>query len=884
MRLFFVFIFTLTFSVSWGIIDTSISKIRKSSTPFSAIDQLNKLKLDAKIKKNRIAIFKINNEIADCYTDLGLYYKSISLLDQNLKAIESLNTKEYALIANIHINQAQNYEQLFVYEKYLFHVHKYYAAIQKAYPNSAIYKALYYSYLSRYYNIKYQIDKANYYSSNALKIYYKNKRDSNSIPVHKLYAAHIFSLRNVGEGSYINKFRYLDTLNYFLEKELPGNSVKKAKVLISNAALDFDIAYNGYLNNLHYNPSFYAKRAFKLYDKALKMHEAIVGPNHNISARIHGFKLFLYYASGDLNSALNECNEGIKKITDSRLVPYGFSINNYFLISLLKAKNLILSKMNSTNDLNKQFQIIQNLEILEKIWNRYYQDQVHNSSDFMSNMYNESPYVLLFNAYLKLYEITKEVKYIEKIHEYDEKTKYYSLLTTVFLTKKEQQEKELLFKKRQLIYDVYDSYSFSKHQNNNASTTVFSNLEQLVWSYEKFEKETELFKKSKIISLKKIQDELSEGTAVITFIRNEILDKTLYAKIITSGKVYFIPLFTDKIRDKNLLQDLQENVLRAIENQNIEDFKKYSYALYQIVFQKIERILPNEITHIEVIPNAELSNFPFEILLYKATSTKDWRKLPYLLNTYNFNQVLSKSIAHLNSKAERASGKFVLFQPNFKDKNLQDLYLSKMETQQIAERFNAVLYQEELATIATFKEQLKKNTIISVFSHGQSFTDFDATKKGIYFSDGFLSLDTIYHLESQSEFLILGACETGLGGVDNGEGNINLARAFTSIGVKSLLLSLWKIDEESTLEITSSFLSYLDQGFTKSEALQKAKLDYIKTTNPRSSSPFYWAGLQIVGSNDSLTLKKTSYYLWLLLVIPLFGVFYYVRKKRLRFP
>jgi CHAT domain-containing protein len=130
--------------------------------------------------------------------------------------------------------------------------------------------------------------------------------------------------------------------------------------------------------------------------------------------------------------------------------------------------------------------------------------------------------------------------------------------------------------------------------------------------------------------------------------------------------------------------------------------------------------------------------------------------------------------------------------------------------------------------------------------------------------------------------LILEACETGLGGKDNGEGNINLSRAFTSIGVKSMLLASWKIDEGSSLEITTSFFSYLEQGFTKSEALQKAKLDYIKNANPRSSSPFYWAGLQLLGSNENVVLKDNTNYLkyWYLLFVPIIVLGFYFRKRK----
>lgn len=881
MRLFFVFIFTLKVSVSWGNIDERIFSIKKSYRPSIALEQLNILK-NNDYKNDKIATFTINIAISDCYTDLGMYHTSISLLKDNLENIKNLNFKNYVQIANTHLSLANNYDQIFMFNKYLDHINKYYEAINKAYPDQPIYKAIYYASLSRYYNIKYEIDKAKYYSLKALNIYHKNKKKSNLIEVHKLYAAHLFTLRNVDEKTYVNKFKYLDTLNYFLEKEIPQNSTKKAKVWVSNAAVDFDIAYNSFNGTYSGDPNFHMKRAITLYDKALKMHEDLVGANHNISARIHGFKSYLYFASGDYSTAINECNNGIQKITESELLPLGFSSNNYFLISLLKAKNTILNKMNPDVDRFVLAQKIRNLELLEKIWDRYFQDQIHSSNDYMSNMYNESPYSLLFDSYLKLYEITKKPNYLEKIHEYDEKSKYSALLKTVYLTPNQKKERELLYQKRQVIYQLYDSYIFLKNKKKENINSEYSNLKQLITDYDLTERNTQLFRKFEITTIKHIQKQLSPHDAVVSFYRNELSDKTLYAKVVLKNNVYLTDLFKDEIPIDDIVRDVQRDALLSIKNQDIESFKKYSYKLYKIVFEKIDKILPKEITHLELIPNAELSNFPFEMLLFENSTVNDWRKLPYLLNKYHFNQVLSSSITNLNSKPSNKKNKLVLFLPSFKSEGLQELYVSQARANEFEEKYVALLLRDKLATKASFNEHLKKNSIISIFSHGQSFVDFDDTKKGIYFSDGFLSLQDIYKLESNSDFLILGACETGLGGKDNGEGNINLARAFTSIGVKSMLLALWKIDEESTLEITSSFFSNLEQGFSKSEALQKAKLDYIKNTNPRNCSPFYWAGIQIIGSNENLSLKSDGNYIkyWFLLLFPLIGIGYYFKKKR----
>lgn len=97
-----------------------------------------------------------------------------------------------------------------------------------------------------------------------------------------------------------------------------------------------------------------------------------------------------------------------------------------------------------------------------------------------------------------------------------------------------------------------------------------------------------------------------------------------------------------------------------------------------------------------------------------------------------------------------------------------------------------------------------------------------------------------------------------------------------------MLLASWKIDEESTIKITETFLKYLQDGYSKSEALQKAKLEFLNTANPRNANPFYWAGLNIIGNNENIKPKPTqSYFWWLLLIFPISGAIWYYKKGSL---
>ena len=74
-----------------------------------------------------------------------------------------------------------------------------------------------------------------------------------------------------------------------------------------------------------------------------------------------------------------------------------------------------------------------------------------------------------------------------------------------------------------------------------------------------------------------------------------------------------------------------------------------------------------------------------------------------------------------------------------------------------------------------------------------------------------LYLPQIYNLELQAEMVVLSACETGLGRLQMGEGVFSLARAFTYAGAKSLVTSLWEVDDHATTRIMQAFYRQLMQ-------------------------------------------------------------------------
>jgi hypothetical protein len=110
--------------------------------------------------------------------------------------------------------------------------------------------------------------------------------------------------------------------------------------------------------------------------------------------------------------------------------------------------------------------------------------------------------------------------------------------------------------------------------------------------------------------------------------------------------------------------------------------------------------------------------------------------------------------------------------------------------------------------------------------------------------DGFLQPDDIYGLRLVPELLVLSGCETGIGRLEKGEGVNGLSYAFFYAGARSLLLSLWSVNDRATADFMGSFYDYWLGGKPKSEALRLAKIQALRSKN---GNPFYWAGFVLLG-------------------------------------
>ena len=116
--------------------------------------------------------------------------------------------------------------------------------------------------------------------------------------------------------------------------------------------------------------------------------------------------------------------------------------------------------------------------------------------------------------------------------------------------------------------------------------------------------------------------------------------------------------------------------------------------------------------------------------------------------------------------------------------------------------------------------------------------------------NGLMALHDIYTLDLSAELTVLSACQTALGKDVKGEGNVGLTHSFMSAGSKSVVSSLWKVEDRATASLMSDFYdAMLRQGVPPVAALRAAKLKMME--DPRWQAPYYWAGFVFQGDYDS---------------------------------
>ena len=113
--------------------------------------------------------------------------------------------------------------------------------------------------------------------------------------------------------------------------------------------------------------------------------------------------------------------------------------------------------------------------------------------------------------------------------------------------------------------------------------------------------------------------------------------------------------------------------------------------------------------------------------------------------------------------------------------------------------------------------------------------------------DGFLQASEIVQLRFDADLIVLSACDTAVGALQGQEGIANLSKAFLLAGAKTVVSTLWQVDDSSSLFLMKRFYAHLLERQSSAAALTLAKRDMLRTFG-RKALPYQWAAFTIEGA------------------------------------
>lgn len=692
-----------------------------------------------------------------------------------------------------------------------------------------------------------------------------------------------------------------------------GNYVL-AENYFKKALSAFETSYNELakafvLNNLGQNAFLqnYFEQAEQYERQALKIYQDNYGQKHPDIATVYNQLGIIYEAKEKFLKALNFYQKALQANTtqfeskniDTNPLPTDYLNADVLLLSLsLKARALERKYNEKTLLLNDLKEAIATLLVADQL-----------ISTIRNLRISKQDKIALGNRATEIYETGLRIsytisefplqkqKYKEQAFYFAERNKASVLLAAIADTKAKhfagipdsllEKEKKI---QTQIVYFEQQLQNYPISQNNTKNTTlqdsVLLYLRSELINYQNQAKAfTTLLEKqypnyfslkytTQIADIPKIQAKLDEQTALLLYAQthNQDGNSQIYAFLITKNDLE-INTTTEKELESDLIY-----LRNSIEYQSYDDFIKSAALLsLQLLFFDI----PSSVQKVVIVPEGNMGKIPFEALFTEKINEKgntknidsqneDYSKLPFLIKKKKVSYSYSATLFIENNQITKPQNSSIfLFAPiNFQSTALPNLRGTAQEVRQI----DSIFHQKNISTslytyneankAILFSDSLKNYRFIHLATHGKVneenpdlsqifLTNPDGTTGSLFASD-------IYALQVGAELVMMSACETGLGKTSKGEGIVGLTRAWFYAGADNLTVSLWRVSDEATNELATSFYRnnvenlQTDTGektsFQKIDyatSLQKAKLTLLESD--KFAAPYYWASFILIG-------------------------------------
>ena len=262
-------------------------------------------------------------------------------------------------------------------------------------------------------------------------------------------------------------------------------------------------------------------------------------------------------------------------------------------------------------------------------------------------------------------------------------------------------------------------------------------------------------------------------------------------------------------------------------------------------------------TEIVIVPDRSLYRVPFGALIDENGK--------YLSDTFRIRYVPSLTVLELikGSPANYHSqaGALVVGDPDVGkvmfqgvSKKLTRLPCAKMEAEMIGTLLHVQPLTDKQATKEAVLKKMKSASLIHIAAHGDAERGDialapDRHVTGTPQEEHFLlTMADVSKVQLLAKLVVLSCCHSGRGHI-KAEGIVGIARAFLASGARSVLVSLWAVDDDATMQLMKWFYESLVCGKSASKSLHNAMK--LMRENPKYSEVWQWAPFMLVGDDVS---------------------------------
>jgi CHAT domain-containing protein/tetratricopeptide (TPR) repeat protein len=338
----------------------------------------------------------------------------------------------------------------------------------------------------------------------------------------------------------------------------------------------------------------------------------------------------------------------------------------------------------------------------------------------------------------------------------------------------------------------------------------------------------------RVFDVHALQQQLRENDALIEY---AVLNDELIAFVLTREKVQVTRNLTSLAKIREHLNALRFQIetlrfgARAIRRHLAaltEKTNVHLRQLYDLLIRPLRQSIQQR--NLIVVPYGALHYLPFHALHDGDKYLIEYAEISYAPSAATLQQSLERGEQHLN--------RALLL-------GVSDEQAPRIanEIQSLSKVFPAAIaFTGESATTEALRQNSPGVDVVHLACHGQFRSD-NPLFSALRLADGSFTVRDAYSLKLDRALVTLSACETGANVIAPGDELIGLARGFFSAGARSVLLSLWMVDDETTEQMMVDFYRETRAGRSLSASLRGAQLKLLE----EKPHPFFWSPFVLVG-------------------------------------